>query len=64
MVWLFISLAGFQGAQGKVKCCPFVQFSLRPYPPTVLMHDSLDDGEPHASAFEILLAVEPLEDAK
>src|SRR5262249_17180997 len=50
--------------ESEIECRAGIQFGLRPDPAPVFMDDPLDGGEADAGPFEILLAVQPLKNAK
>src|SRR4030043_1145617 len=48
----------------KIKCCPFIDLSLSPYPPSVPMNYTLHNGEPYACSFKFFSAVQSLKSTK
>src|ERR1700693_5814144 len=48
--------------QSEIECGAFIQFRFGPDPAAVLVNDPLHCGQPDAGAFEVLPAVQTLED--
>jgi hypothetical protein len=47
----------FSSRQGKIKGRAFVYLALCPHAPGMALHDSLDDRQADARAFELILTV-------
>src|SRR5581483_8104644 len=50
------------GGHGEIEDRALIDLRLGPDAPAVTRDDALDDGQAHAGAFELLIAVEPLKD--
>lgn len=48
------------GPKGEVKCCAFIDFSVRPHPSAMAADDARHGGEADARAFELLIAMQTL----
>ncbi len=54
----------FSHAEGEIEGCTLVQFSLCPHSASMLLNDALHRGQADARTFELLRAVQPLEDSE
>src|SRR5882724_12844771 len=50
--------------QGEIERSAFIQPGLSPDASPMAMHNSLDNGQTHPGSFELLLAVQPLENTE
>src|SRR5258708_39555309 len=66
-VWKTLSLPDFCGSltgQGEKKRSTFTHPGLSPDASAMTMNDSLDTGQTHPGSFELLIRVQPLENAQ